>query len=103
MIPNPKYAQSDSAVALPLKLSLSIKQFENKTDADIWNAFNKGDELAFNYIYRMYASPMYQFGAQISKDEFILQDCIQNIFIDLRRKRGGLSKVQNIKAYLFKI
>src|SRR5690606_10676673 len=81
----------------------SIKQYENKPDQDIWRAFNKGNEMAFNFIYRTYASMLLQYGAQFSRDEDILQDCIQNIFIDLRRKRGRLSEVQSIKAYLFKI
>ncbi|MEX2594494.1 MAG: sigma-70 family RNA polymerase sigma factor [Anditalea sp.] len=103
MMPIPKYTQPKHADILPLKHPDSIKQYEDKPDLDIWRAFNKGDELAFNYIYRMYATVMFQFGAQISKDEHILQDCIQNIFIDLRRKRGSLSEVQSIKAYLFKI
>jgi RNA polymerase sigma-70 factor (ECF subfamily) len=103
MMPSPKYTQSKQATILPLKHSESLKHYENKPDSDIWRAFNKGDELAFNYIYRRYASVMFQYGAQISRDEYILQDCIQNIFIDLRRKRGSLSEVQSIKAYLFKI
>ncbi len=102
-MPSPKYTQSKQAPILPLKYSESIKQYENKQELDIWRAFNKGDELAFNYIYRMHASVMFQYGAQIFRDEYILQDCIQNIFIDLRRKRGSLSEVQSIKAYLFKI
>ena len=100
-MPNPKYAQH--ADILPLKHSESIKQYENKPDQDIWRAFNKGNEMAFNFIYRTYASMLLQYGAQFSRDEYILQDCIQNIFIDLRRKRGRLSEVQSIKAYLFKI
>ena len=103
MMPSPKITQSKQATILPLKHSESIKHYENKQDPDIWRAFNGGDELAFNYIYRMYASVMFQYGAQISRDECIIQDCIQNIFIDLRRKRGSLSEVQSIKAYLFKI
>ena len=101
MMPNPKYTQH--ADILPLKHSESIKQYENKPDQDIWRAFNKGNEMAFNFIYRTYASMLLQYGAQFSRDEYILQDCIQNIFIDLRRKRGRLSEVQSIKAYLFKI
>ena len=101
MISSPKYAQH--ATILPLKHSESIKQYENKPDQDVWRAFNKGNETAFNYIYRSYAAILFQYGAQFSKDEHILQDCIQNIFIELRRKRGGLSEVQSIKAYLFKI
>lgn len=100
MMPIPKY--TEHADILPLKHSESIKQYENKPDQDIWRAFNKGNETAFNYIYRSYAAVLFQYGAQFSKDEHILQDCIQNIFIDLRRKRGSLSDVQSIKAYLFK-
>jgi RNA polymerase sigma-70 factor (ECF subfamily) len=102
-MPSPKFTQPKQATILPLKHAESIKQYENKQDLDIWRAFNKGDEPAFNYIYRMYASAMFQYGAQISRDEHMLQDCIQNIFIDLRRKRGHLSEVQSIRAYLFKI
>ena len=101
MMPIPKY--TEHADILPLKHSESIKQYENKPDQDIWRAFNKGNEMAFNFIYRTYASMLLQYGAQFSRDEYILQDCIQNIFIDLRRKRGRLSEVQSIKAYLFKI
>jgi RNA polymerase sigma factor (sigma-70 family) len=101
MMPSPKY--TEHADILPLKHSESIKQYENKPDQDIWRAFNKGNEMAFNFIYRTYASMLLQYGAQFSRDEYILQDCIQNIFIDLRRKRGRLSEVQSIKAYLFKI
>lgn len=101
MMPSPKY--TEHADILPLKHSESIKQYENKPDQDIWRAFNKGNETAFNYIYRSYAHALFQYGRQFSKDEHILQDCIQNIFIDLRRKRGSLSEVHSIKAYLFKI
>ena len=101
MMPSPKYAQH--ADILPLKHAESIKQYENKPDQDIWRAFNRGNETAFNYIYRSYASALFKYGTQFSKDEHILQDCIQNIFIGLRRKRGSLNEVQSIKAYLFKM
>ena len=101
MMPNPRYDQY--ADILPLKHSESIKKYETKTDQDVWRAFNKGDDIAFNYIYRSYAAALFQYGTQFSKDEYILQECIQNMFIGLRRKRGSLTEVQSIKAYLFKI
>jgi RNA polymerase sigma-70 factor (ECF subfamily) len=46
---------------------------------------------------------MFRYGAQISRNNLLLQDCIQNIFIDLRNRRGKLSDVRSIKGYLFKI
>lgn len=87
----------------PLGHSDSLKVYESKSDLSIWNAFNNGDENAFNYIYRMYVVVLFKYGCQMCKDQNHIQDCIQNIFIDLRLKRGKLSEVQFIKAYLLKI
>jgi RNA polymerase sigma-70 factor (ECF subfamily) len=100
---NPKLPNNNYSINYPLRHSESIKVYETKSDADIWNAFNSGDEIAFNYIYRMYVTVLFKYGCQMCKDQNHLQDCIQNIFIDLRRKRGQLNEVQSIKAYLFKI
>tara|TARA_R110002124_G_scaffold286927_3_gene469271 strand:+ start:214 stop:843 length:630 start_codon:yes stop_codon:yes gene_type:complete len=94
--------QAKDASISPLKHSESVKQYESRTDIEIWKAFNKGNEAAFNYIYRIYAPALFQYGGQFSRNETLLQDCMQNIFIDLRRKRGHLTEVNNIKSYLFK-
>ncbi|WP_439487192.1 RNA polymerase sigma factor [Algoriphagus sp.] len=83
--------------------SESIKFYENKPDVEIWRAFDKGDEFAFNYLYRTYVVRMFKYGCQLCRDQALIQDCIQNIFIDLRKKRGGLSEVISIKSYLYKI
>lgn len=73
------------------------------SDAEIWKSFRNGDELAFNYIYRKYTPELYNYGFQISGNEPMTKDCIQMMFISLRRKRERLGDVQSIKSYLFKI
>jgi len=100
---NPKLPNNEHSTIYPLGHSESIKVYESKSDVVVWNAFNKGDEIAFNYIYRMYVKVLFKYGCQMSRDHNHIQDCIHNIFIDLRRKRGQLNEVQSIKAYLFKI
>jgi RNA polymerase sigma factor (sigma-70 family) len=75
--------------------------YEDKSDQEIWNTFNKGDEMAFNYIYRSYVQDLYRYGWQYSKDEDLVKDCIQNVFIYLR-KRGHLAEVTNLRGYLYK-
>ena len=85
------------------KFSDLIKIYEKKNDSEIWEAFNQGHEPAFNYIYRNFITCMFNYGCQITHKENIVQDCIQNLFINLRNKRGSLSQVSCIKAYLFKI
>lgn len=79
-----------------------VKFFENKSDIEVWNCFNKGDEMAFNYLYRTYVHDLYRFGSQYSRDHGLVKDSIQNLFIYLRKKRGSLSEVTNIKGYLFR-
>jgi len=100
---NPKLPKNEHSTIYPLGYSESIKVYESKPNVDVWNAFNSGDEIAFNYIYRMYVTVLFKYGCQMCKNQYHIQDCIQNIFIDLRRKRGQLNEVQSIKAYLFNI
>jgi len=87
---------------IPIKHLETIRIFEEKSDCEIWNAFNKGDEMAFNYLYRTYVQDLYQFGSQYSCDPSLVKDSIQNLFIYLRKKRGNLSDVTKIKGYLFR-
>lgn len=97
---NPKMTISTARISLFNKEVVKI--FESKSDLEVWNSFNKGDEMAFNYLYRTYAGVLFQFGCQFSKDQMLVQDCIQNLFISLRKKRGSLSEVSNIKGYLLR-
>jgi len=97
---NPK--KSNEPTHITLQSQEIVRIFESKSDLEIWAAFDKGDEMAFNYLYRIYAPTLYQYGFQFSKDSFLIQDSIQNIFIYLRSKRGDLSEVANIKGYLYR-
>lgn len=97
-----KEIQSPSKLVLPLTQNESLQQFESKTDEEVWNAFDQGNELAFNFIYRVYIKGMFRYGSQITCDTGLIKDCVQNIFIQLRDKRGSLSKVSSINGYLFK-
>jgi RNA polymerase sigma factor (sigma-70 family) len=103
MTNNPKANHPEQKVISLLRHSEAIKLFENKSDHEVWRSFDLGDEMAFNYIYRKHVEKMFQYGCQFSKDQSLIQDCIQNIFIDLRKRRGNLSEVLSIKSYLFKI
>ncbi|WP_339706948.1 sigma-70 family RNA polymerase sigma factor [Algoriphagus aquimarinus] len=94
--------EQSNSTFIPVKHLETIKVFEKKSDCDIWNAFNKGDEMAFNYLYRTYVHKLFQFGSQYSRDSSLVKDSIQNLFIYLRKKRGSLGEVTNIKGYLFK-
>jgi RNA polymerase sigma-70 factor (ECF subfamily) len=99
MIHTTKLPNNEHSTTYPLGYSESIKVYESKSDVDIWNAFNREDEIAFNYIYSMYVTVLFK--CEMSRNHNHFQDCGQNIFVDLRRKRGQLNEAQSIKAYLF--
>lgn len=77
--------------------------YMDKSDREIWNSFRKGDEEAFNFIYRKNVDNLYNYGYQICKDKELVKDCIHSLFVDLRKKADKLSEVSKISGYLFTI
>ncbi len=72
------------------------------TDEWLWDAFRKGDEAAFITIYNEFCPSLFHFGCQLSQDREWVKDCLQDLFIYLRRHRAGLGNTNAIKPYLIK-
>ncbi len=67
-----------------------------------WQAFLNGDEKAFSTIYNRFASNLYAFGKKFNVDDQLLDDAVQEVFVDFYMKRQTIVKeVKNPKAYLF--
>ena len=75
---------------------------KNKDEGAIWEAFKKGNESAFIYIYETYFDQLFVYGSQFTRNEDIVKDAIQDLFIALRNHRSGLGKTDSIKFYLYK-
>jgi RNA polymerase sigma factor (sigma-70 family) len=69
---------------------------------DLWNRFKGGDNLALSLIYSYYVHQLYSYGLKIHGDEFLVKDCIQEVFIKLIDNRKRLMITDNISLYLFK-
>ncbi|UZR96591.1 RNA polymerase sigma factor [Chondrinema litorale] len=80
-----------------------LSKFDNLPDFNIWTSFKKGEDAAFNYIYKKYFYQLYNYGNQFINDADVIQDLIQDLFIELREKRKNLGDVESIKFYLYKI
>ncbi|MEM1135004.1 MAG: hypothetical protein AAGI07_04130, partial [Bacteroidota bacterium] len=94
----------DNAASMEVEHKVCFnKYFLAKKDVDIWASFKKGDEEAFLYIYNKYFYDLMNYGIQFSQDIELLKDCIQDLFISLRKKRESLGDISySIKSYLFK-
>jgi len=76
---------------------------DNKlSDMLLWDAFKKGDELAFIKIYKNYSTQLFDHGCRYSTDKEMVRDCLQDFFLYLRKNRLGFSDTNSIKLYLFK-
>lgn len=66
----------------------------------LWNKFRKGDESAFPELIDLFSEMFFRYGLKFIKDEDLVKDCIQDLFIKLYSKRESLPEVSNAKAYL---
>ena len=71
------------------------------SDKKIWNNLRNGDQKALEEIYKTYFSALYSYGKKFSKDENTVEDCIQELFVELWNRREKLSETNAIKPYLF--
>ncbi len=70
------------------------------SDKILWNNLKNGDSKALEQIYRTYFSELYSYGKRFSKDENNVEDCIQELFVELWNRREKLSETNAIKPYL---
>lgn len=77
------------------------KGFREMEDGELWARFKEGDESAFVHIYNEHFEYLCHFGVQYAQLP-IVEDCIQDMFIDLRKKREKLPEIrQSIRLFLF--
>jgi RNA polymerase sigma factor (sigma-70 family) len=71
-------------------------------DKAIWASFKSGNKNAFTFIFNTYIKILYAYGEKITRDKALVQDCIQDLFIELWRRRTALSETDSIRFYLVK-
>ncbi|MDX3916119.1 MULTISPECIES: RNA polymerase sigma-70 factor [Olivibacter] len=71
------------------------------TDEFSVDRFRKGDESAFDYLFRQLYGPLCTFAEGIVGDEYIAEELAQAAFIKLWKKRSGFASLLKIKAFLY--
>jgi RNA polymerase sigma factor (sigma-70 family) len=70
-------------------------------DLQYWLAFTNGDRNALGMLFRMYYPHLYKYGNKIVADNQVLEDCIQELFIELWQHKNPPPTL-SVKAYLLK-
>src|SRR5690606_36723595 len=72
-------------------------------DHALWKEFKDGNHLAFCTLYDNDADILFRYGCSISRDNQMVEDAIQDIFIYLWNNRKITANVDNVKHYLLKV
>ena len=72
-------------------------------DSDLWRSFRSGDETAFSMLYKSHIELLYRYGHKLTIDTQLVEDSIQDMFIELWNSRQRLSETDSIKYYLFRV
>jgi RNA polymerase sigma-70 factor (ECF subfamily) len=74
---------------------------DHSSDITLWNQFLQHDEQAFGALFSRHYEALIQFGSKICRDDFLLEDAIQELFAELWQQKKQQTVI-SVKAYLLK-
>lgn len=78
-----------------------MKVLNDKEETEIWNAFVRDGNLdALSKIYYHYYDQLFTYGHKHSSNKQLIEDTIQNIFLNLIKFRKNIGHVKNVTGYL---
>lgn len=72
-------------------------------DSELWDAFRAGERAALDVVYQENVKPLYNYGFKLTQDKDLVEDGIQDIFVELWEKRDRLGPTDSIRFYLFTV
>ncbi len=66
----------------------------------LWKSMCWGEKKALDALFRLYYTPLIDYGIKIAGDEEQVKDAIQELFLKLWKTRNMLTTPQSVKAYL---
>jgi RNA polymerase sigma-70 factor (ECF subfamily) len=69
-------------------------------DLQLWRALKAGDKKALAAIYQQEVDALFRYGCQITADQALVEDSIQDLFIELWKNRATLGDTDAIRQYL---
>lgn len=71
-------------------------------DPELWDLFRAGDEVAYTLLIKKYSKILFNYGFRFCQERDFLKDCVQDVFLELWKRRLNISATQAVKWYLFK-
>ena len=77
------------------------ESLDSMDDVRLWQLFKEGKEIAFSHIYQTHFEGLFQYGCQFTNNQSLVEDALQDMFIELREKKRNTSIKISIRNYLF--
>lgn len=71
-------------------------------ELDSWERMIKGGNAEFEEFYQTYFDKLYYLGLKYTSEIQIVEDSIQNLFIDFIKYRKKLTEVKHVRGYIYK-
>ena len=75
--------------------------YEQLNDAQLWQLIASGDRGAFGHSFKLYSKEIFKYGQKFTGSREIIEDAIQDVYLDLWAKRKTTQINDSIKFYLF--
>ncbi|CCH51750.1 RNA polymerase, sigma-24 subunit, ECF subfamily [Fibrisoma limi BUZ 3] len=71
-------------------------------DQALWQSFREGEKQALGQLLERYYRVLKHYGLKFMVDEAVVEDCIQDLFLQLWQNREQINDTDSVKHYLLK-
>jgi len=79
-----------------------MKEYCLKAEKDLLERLQQNDEEALALLMKMYYDNLYNYAARFTKDDGLIKDCIQEVFISLWQRRETAGGILSPKYYFLR-
>lgn len=77
-----------------------MQQQTDQREEKLWAELKQGNEKALSELIMLFADSLYSYGYLLCRNRELVEDCIQDLFLHLWRKRETLVETRNVKTYM---
>ncbi len=67
-----------------------------------WLELKRGEKKGLERLYLKFSKELFRYGMALKPNRAFVQDCIQELFLDLWKYRNNLSETENVRNYLLR-
>ena len=91
-----------NALKINKKYFESVINLTKEQEQTLWKHMISGNKKSFEDLYKQYFQALINYGFRITKNENLIEDAVQELFISIWNNRTNLSEVNEVKFYLFR-